>query len=105
MSENPYQTPSTRSNGPDTKWAQWEKTRSKGRQRYIWVFGVLAWGIPTGVLWSIFVCTFVWDWEKIWYTLPWLLVAFPIGGYFGAKYTWAKIEMAYNRDMADGNDD
>lgn len=32
---------------------QWEKTRSKGKMRFIFVRNVLGWGLPVGVIYSI----------------------------------------------------
>ena len=43
--------------------------------------------------------------QSIWYALSYAIVAFPIGGYFWALFTWASVEKAYNRDMSAADDD
>ena len=41
----------------DAKWAQrWDEVRAFGRWRFIWLIGVVGWGVPVGVL------TLAWRW-------------------------------------------
>ena len=81
---------------------KWEKVRSRGQLDFIVRFGVLAWGIPSGVLFSIWKH---WDqtssvswWEPI--------IIFAIVGIgFGATMWW-RFEKIYQRQMgADGRED
>ncbi len=35
------------------KLEKWASIREKGKQRFVLVYGVLGWGVSTGLLWSI----------------------------------------------------
>ena len=78
--------------------ARWEVTRSKGRSRHIWLFGVLGWGLCTGLMWALLM-----GWQQGWDQLPGLLIfgliGFPIGGYFWGAWMWTHIEKKYNQAL------
>lgn len=76
--------------------AQWEKIRAKGKNNFVWVRGVLIWGLVTAVMWSIFME----------YTQPSAnklirpviaLILFPCGGFFWGLLTWHFSEKKYNK--------
>jgi hypothetical protein len=70
---------------------KWAKTRQMGRARYVWRYGVLGWGLATGVLWSI--CRgFLRGGDQLPVLLVLALIIFPIGGYFFGQWTWKKGE-------------
>ena len=35
------------------RWAKWAKTREMGERRFILIYGVLLWGLLTGIGWAI----------------------------------------------------
>ena len=82
----------------NNKWTRWERTRSKGRERFLWVNGVIGFGVTTAVAWSICMSAFFFGWEMLWLTLPIALLGYSIGGYFWGKIMWAKMETAYKND-------
>ncbi|MEM6798040.1 MAG: hypothetical protein AAF589_00870 [Planctomycetota bacterium] len=99
---NPYESPKAPTALTiDARMARWEKTRARGRNRFIRVYGVLGWGVSTAVFWSIFM-TFVQGWERLLQVLPFALVAFPIGGYFFGSWAWKVSENRY-RDYCNQN--
>jgi len=81
--------------------ARWKKTRQMGRGRYTLIYGVLIWGVVTGVLWSIAMA-----WMQGWAQLPGLLVlaliGFPIGGYFYGRLMWRIFESRYHAAVQNG---
>lgn len=66
---------------------KWSKIRSKGKARYVLLYGVLLWGGLTGILMS-FVIT------------PIALVLFPLGGIVFGMWTWSIGEKRYREAMA-----
>ena len=73
---------------PDEKQiAQWHRVYKQGRSRFIWVRGVLGWGVPTAIVWSAIMA---WSegWTKFLQLLPIALITFPIGGYFWGAWMW-----------------
>ena len=79
----------------EKQFAKWAKTRKMGRERFIWLHGVLIWGISTAILWSIFMMV-----SQGFNTLPLnlaiALILFPIGGYFWGILMWKLSEKKYN---------
>ena len=66
-----------------------------GRTRFIWKFGVLFWGVFTGIAWSL-AMWFVMDrtGSLLSFLIP-ALVLFPVGGYFWGRFVWQKSEKIY----------
>jgi hypothetical protein len=79
--------------------ARWAATRAKGRTRYILLYGVLLWGLFTGILWSI-VMSAVQGWERLPLYLMLALIGFPIGGYFFGAWTWKRAEQVYQKSVS-----
>jgi hypothetical protein len=75
-----------------------------GRSRYIWLFGVLFWGLGTGILWPVLMAAMQ-GWERFPTLLVYGLVAFPIGGYFVGVITWRMAEAQYTRATQDETND
>lgn len=78
---------------------RWARTRQLGRSKYIWLCGVIYWGLTTGFLWSMFMAAL-----QGWHRWPLLLViamvGFPIGGYFFGTTMWKKMETKYQQEMS-----
>jgi hypothetical protein len=79
-------------------WAKWAKTREMGERRYISIYGVLLWGLVTGVGWAI-VMSAIQGWNRLPIYLPLALVGFPIGGIFFGKTMWKKMEAKYHEAL------
>lgn len=82
------------------QFEKWTETRKMGRSRFIWLYGVLGWGLIAGVPWSVLMA-FQQGWER----LPYLFIAgitgFPIGGYFFAALIWKISEKKYTQAQED----
>lgn len=81
---------------------KWQKTRAKGKRNYIIFNGVIGWGIPTGVLFTLFTSlvndksiTFDQDFFR---TMITSIVLFPIGGIFFGLWTWNWMERLYKKN-------
>jgi hypothetical protein len=88
----------------DKQLARWEKTRRMGRMRYIWLVGVLGWGVATGSMWAIAMAAMQ-GWERLPVLLPLALVGFPIGGYFFGAWVWKASEAQYQQAKAENPDE
>ena len=80
---------------------RWEKVRKMGRTRYVWVMGVLGWGVTVGVAWSVGMTAMSGDWDRLPLTLGIALVGFPIGGWFFGHFTWKAAEKRYEKALAE----
>ena len=58
-----------------------------GRTRYIWLVGVLGWGVATGSMWAVAMAAMQ-GWDRLPVLLAIALVGFPIGGYFFGAWVW-----------------
>lgn len=79
----------------DGQLQRWEKTRRMGRNRFIWRFGVLYWGVFTGIVCSLAMWCVTGRSDSLFLYLIPALVLFPIGGYFWGWYVWQKSEKIY----------
>ena len=75
---------------------RWQRTRQMGRSRYIRLYGVLGWGLSTGIVWALVMAARL-GWDNLPILLPVALVAFPIGGYFFGVLTWRMFEAQFER--------
>lgn len=73
---------------------KWEKTRIKGKKRFIWVNGFLVWGLSTAILWSMIMEAFD-PANTIWIRPIMALVLFPVGRLMWAHFTWNLTEKQY----------
>ncbi len=78
---------------------RWARTRAKGRTRYIWLAGVVSWGLPVAVFWSVAMAA-IQGWDRLWLYHPVALVGFPIGGYWFGSAMWRKLEALYEQSTA-----
>ncbi|WP_207952245.1 hypothetical protein [Paenibacillus turpanensis] len=80
---------------------RWERKRSNGKWSFVILSGMLGWGIPTAILFTIF--TFILDhgfqWEQIgsdfWETAVTSLIVFPLGGIGWGLIMWFIMERSY----------
>ncbi len=77
-------------------------TRSKGRKRFIWLHGVLGWGVFVALFWSCWMAAWK-GWEQFLIYLLIALVMFPIGGYFWGASMWNRFERLYEDFLANGS--
>jgi hypothetical protein len=86
------------SNSDSEKWTRFSKL---GRTRYVLRFGVLGWGIPTAILFSL-VQGYRFGWDGFLFQLIPALILFPIGGIFFGRFMWRALENKHAKDAATG---
>jgi hypothetical protein len=82
----------------DKQFGYWPKTREMGRGRYTLIYGVLMWGIATGIGWAI-VMAAMQGWDRLPFLLVGALILFPIGGIFWGRYMWRMMEARYQKEL------
>lgn len=70
------------------KWAKFSKL---GRTQYVLRYGVLGWGIPTGILFAVF-SGFMDGWDQFLPKLIEGLILFPITGILCGRIWWRQLE-------------
>lgn len=70
------------SNSESDKWAKFSKL---GRTQYVLRYGVLGWGIPTAIMFSV-IQSYRFGWDGFLFQLVPALIMFPIGGIFFGRY-------------------
>jgi hypothetical protein len=79
--------------------SRWEKTRARGRTRFVLIRGVLLWGLLTAIFVTI-VSAAMNGWHH-WYVsaIIWLVI-FPLfGGVVYGPLAWSSIETRYRRTV------
>lgn len=84
------------------KLQRWEETRKMGLVPFVLVYGVLAWGLSTGVIWAV-VMSVMSGWEKFFMRLLVACIFFPIGGVLFGFFVWRKNEQEFLKQMPDPN--
>jgi hypothetical protein len=80
------------------KFEKWEKLRAKGKWNYILLYGVLGWGVSTGILFSLI---FPLGMAATGSSAPFLpifalsIVLFPLGGVAWGYSMWISQEKVY----------
>jgi hypothetical protein len=82
--------------------ASWAETRKQGRDSFIKRRGVIGWGLPTGILFSLLM-GFLQGWDRLPFLLPVALVMFPIGGIYWGRWVWDTAERAYAAYLKDNS--
>jgi len=77
-----------------TDWSKWERTRAKGRTRFVLVFGVLFWGVLVAIFFSLAMGALV-PGSQFGLILGLALIFFPIGGIFWGLSVWRLTERKY----------
>jgi hypothetical protein len=78
----------------DINLEKWEKTRAKGKKRFLWVNGFLGWGVMTAILWSI-IMEVSQPSENLWIRPIIALILFPIGGLAWGHFVWKYTEKKF----------
>jgi hypothetical protein len=71
--------------------ARWRKTRQIGRGRYTLIYGVLLWGLSSGVIWAV-AMSWMMGWERLPIYLVGAVVAFPLAGTLWGRLMWRILE-------------
>lgn len=80
----------------EIEYRQWETTRARGRDRYIWTVGVMGWGMTTGILWAVAMSAMS-GWDHLPVLFPLALIGFAGGGYVFGAITWRMNECRHTR--------
>ena len=70
---------------------KWEKFSKLGRTQYVVRYGVLGWGIPTGILFAVF-SGFMDGWDQLLPQIIKALVLFPLIGILCGRIWWRQLE-------------
>ena len=80
------------------KLEKWQKLRAKGKWNYILIYGVLGWGVGTGILFSLVFPLVI---NAMFFKVPFLpvfalsIVVFPLGGVAWGYWMWIYCEKVY----------
>ena len=81
---------------------RWKLVREKGKDDFIWMTGVLRWGLVAGFVYSIVMHLYghQWDVGSLWSMTfvsfaSFSLLFFAIAGYFWARVVWRMTEKRY----------
>ncbi len=80
------------------KLEKWEKLRAKGKWNYILIYGVLGWGVGTGILFSLgfpLVTEAMGDKAPFLPVFAGSIVLFPLGGIAWGYGMWILAEKVY----------
>jgi hypothetical protein len=72
------------------------KLSKMGRGRFVLLFGVLGWGIPTAILFAL-LQSYQNAWDGFLFQLIPALVLFPIGGYVWGRVMWKFLERRHGK--------
>lgn len=84
----------------DAQIERWGTTRAGGKKRFIWLQGVLGWGVLTAVLVALLQKWLGPDTHHFGKDLLIGLIIYPIGGYFWGWSMWALTERSYSKTLA-----
>ena len=79
--------------------AKWERMRARGRRHYILVYGVLVWGLGTGLLGSALHWIEGWPSFHFWPDFFVNLIVFALAGMLFGYWTWRVNESLYWGDV------
>ena len=85
----------------ESKSEKWARTRRLGRKRFVWLYGVLGWGVPTAVLFSL-LRAYAEGWEQLPVILAISLAIFPLGGVVFGRVMWWWLERMNRRSATTG---
>jgi hypothetical protein len=70
---------------------KWAKLSELGRSQYVVRYGVLGWGVPTGILFSL-IQGYRFGWDGFLFQLIPALIIFPLGGILFGRIMWRLLE-------------
>ena len=84
---------------------RWKRVREKGKDNFIWMTGVLRWGLLVGLAYSFVIHLYKhqWDVGSLW-TMTFVsfasycLLLFAIAGYFWGRVIWRMTEKRYLKE-------
>jgi hypothetical protein len=89
----------------ETQKIRWEKTKARGKKKYIIYNGILGWGIPTAILFTLITTlmdnksiTFN---QELYKSFLISLITFSVGGILFGFWTWHWIERLYRKNKTD----
>lgn len=82
----------------EERLAKWERVRAAGRDRFVMRCGVLGWGVPTAILYSLAGLLWERGLGEFALRLAISLLLFPLGGYFWGAIMWRHFEAAYAKE-------
>ena len=80
------------------KWAKYGKL---GRTQYVFRYGVVGWGVPTAILYSL-IRGYVEGWDEFPYQLLFAIIAFPLMGIFIGRLNWRWFEKRHKKAATNG---
>ncbi|MCU0314958.1 MAG: hypothetical protein MUC92_00030 [Fimbriimonadaceae bacterium] len=78
-----------------TRFEKWEKIRQRGRWYFVFVYGVLGWGLGTGGLMFLVGSIMKFVSPATW----WFLLIFLPGGFLWGEFMWRFMEFVYSKDL------
>jgi hypothetical protein len=78
------------------EWRKWADIRARGSRRFIFLAGVLGWGLPVAILWAALTSRMASVEEFVTFLIP-AIVLFPIGGYVWGLLMWKWMELRFAR--------
>jgi hypothetical protein len=75
---------------------KWVKLSKMGRSRFVLLYGILGWGIPTAILFTL-LQSYQNGWDGFLFELIPALVIFPIGGYVWGRVMWKFLERRHGK--------
>jgi hypothetical protein len=81
-------------------WQGWERTRARGERFFVWVNGVLGWGVPMALLWTFYHGWYEQKDNGLYVTAAIAFPIFTVGGYLWGKYMWRFLERRYQKAQA-----
>ena len=88
------------SNSDSERWANFTKL---GRTQYVLRYGVLGWGVPTAILFSL-IESYRFGWEGFLSQIVPALIIFPIGGIFFGRCMWRFLEHKHGKTTTPGTE-
>lgn len=79
---------------------RWSTLREKGFRRFVLIYGVLGWGLSTGVIWALTMSLLGWSDLRV--VLPTAMVLFPIVGWAWGAFMWWFMELLFQRHALSG---
>lgn len=87
------------------KIEKWERLRAKGKWNYIFVYGVLLWGVSTAMAFSVIFALTMGAKVSFLRVLALSLALFPLGGVVWGYFNWTLSQKAYEKATMNERED